>query len=55
MWQIFEASVRVTDRPQNLELALDARHAFVDLVRVFAVQMPVSVADEANVVPACRG
>jgi putative PIN family toxin of toxin-antitoxin system len=35
-------------------LALDARHAFVDLVRVFAVQMPVSVADEANAVPACR-
>jgi putative PIN family toxin of toxin-antitoxin system len=35
-------------------LALDARQAFVDLVRVLAVQMPVSAADVANVVPACR-
>jgi putative PIN family toxin of toxin-antitoxin system len=35
-------------------LALEARQAFVDLVRVLAVQMPVSAVDEANVVPACR-
>ena len=51
---IFELE-QVLLRPKfDRYLALDARHAFVDLVRVLAVQMPVSVADEANAVPACR-
>lgn len=32
----------------------DVREAFVDLVRAFAVQVPVSSVQEANVSPACR-
>jgi hypothetical protein len=32
----------------------DARRAFVDWVRAFAVQVAVSAAHKANVVPACR-
>ena len=35
-------------------LPRDVRRAFVDLVRALAVQMPVSAADVANVVPPCR-
>lgn len=35
-------------------LPRDGRRAFVDWVRTFAVQMPVSAAHVANVVPACR-
>jgi putative PIN family toxin of toxin-antitoxin system len=32
----------------------NVRRAFLDLVRTLAVQVTVSAADEANVVPACR-
>jgi putative PIN family toxin of toxin-antitoxin system len=46
---------RVLSRPKfDRYQPRDVRGAFVDLVRAFAVQVTVSAADEAKVLPACR-
>lgn len=46
---------QVLSRPKfDQYLPHDMRGEFVDLVRAFAVQVAVSAADEAKVLPACR-
>jgi putative PIN family toxin of toxin-antitoxin system len=46
---------RVLLRPKfDRYLPREVRRAFLDLIRALAVLVPVSEADEANVLPACR-